>query len=65
MYNTLKKRMFRTILHAWDARDEGVLSKVYSKKICIALVKIEKMEKGFRNIIGYFFFSRYYTDFII
>lgn len=44
MHNTLKKRMFRTILHTWDARDEGVSSKVYSKKICIALIKIEKME---------------------
>lgn len=44
MHNILKKRMFQTILHTWNARDEGVLSKVYSTKICISLIKKEKME---------------------
>lgn len=44
MHNTFKKRMFRTTLHSWNAREEGVLSKVYSTNICIALIKIEKIE---------------------
>lgn len=41
MHNTLKKRMFCTF---GMQEMRGVLSRVYSTKICIALIKKEKME---------------------